>query len=208
VEQDSVTDKYRLGLRLVELGASVLRDLDLVDRARPYLERLASETGETVNLSVLQGAEALFVDKISSQRFLRTVTHVGARFPLHCTGVGKAMMAHLRDDKLEALLASEPLDRHTPATIVDPEKLKVHLNLVRTRGYAIDDEEFIAGVRCVAAPILGPDGYALGAISVAAPSARLSLKRAQDVGAAVREIAQILSGMARLEETGLGKRRR
>jgi len=193
VEQDPTTLKYMLGTRFIEFGASVIERLGFGSRTRPYLERLMSEVGETVNLCVADRGEVLFVEKFESERFLRTVTHVGARVPLHCTGMGKAMLAFLPEAELRAFLDGRSLDGFTPYTITDPTSLEAHLGTIRRQGYAVDNEEYIIGVRCIAAPLLGRGGHAVAAVSVSGPTARLSEDRIADVAARVKAVAQEMS---------------
>ena len=199
VEQDPETLKYSLGVRFVEFGASVIRRLGFGERVRPYLERLAAEVGETVNLSIPDGGSALFIDKIESQEFLRTATHVGARVPLNCTGMGKAMLAYLPEAELAAGLEAYSPVAYTPNTITDRTTLRAHLALIRRQGYAVDDEEYIAGVRCVGAPIFSPGGRVVAALSVSGPASRLTPERIRDVAPRVKEIAQEISARMGME---------
>lgn len=190
VEQDPQTLKYALGVRLVEFGTSVIRHLGLGAGVRPFLERLMSEVGETVNMSILHGGEALFVEKIESDKFLRTVTHVGARVPLHCTGMGKVLLANLPPEEQSAFLTPQSLTRYTPHTITDLSGFREHLEAIRRQGYAVDNEEYLIGVRCIAAPLVGRDGQAVAAVSVSGPTARLSSDRVESVARQVRDTAQ------------------
>lgn len=187
VEQDPATLKYALGTRLIEYGSKALLGLGFNERTHRHLEHLASEVSETVNLCLLRGNEALFVDKIESQEFLRFVTYVGIRVPLHCTGVGKAMLAYLPESEVEKRLGPGPFKRYTPVTVTDPKVLRNRLCEVRTMGYAIDIEEYLPGVLCIAAPILVRD---IAAVSVSGPISRLGGDQLPKVAALVKAAAE------------------
>jgi DNA-binding IclR family transcriptional regulator len=190
VEQDPLTQRYTLGTRLIDYGTRVMGRLGLGERTRPHLERLAAEVNETVNLCLLRGQEALFVDKIESQEFLRLVTHMGTRVPLYCSGVGKAMLAFLAPEEQSAVMGAGPLNRYTPSTITDPTCLRQELGRIRAQGYAVDAEEYLPGVVCVAAPILDRHGRAMAAVSVSGPVSRLTPERVLEVAPRVRAAAE------------------
>ncbi len=202
VEQDPRTLKYILGTHLIEYGARAIQRLSFGEKARPYLEQLASKTDETVNLCILRGGEALFIDKIESQEFLRMVTHLGARVPLHCTSIGKAMLAYLPEEEQKTILEAQPLTRYTPNTITDVATLKAHLQMIRSQGYAVDNEEYLPGVRCIAAPILGHDQSAMAAVSVSGPTTRLTSDHVQAVASCVRKAAREISSKIIMEHLG------
>lgn len=142
----------------------------LVHRA---LADLAERSGETANLGALAGAMVLYVDRADSPQALRWQLGVGERVPAHCSGLGKAILAHLGTEALERLLPPR-LEPQTRNTITDRRTLLEHLSEVRRRGYALDDEEFMEGVRCVAMPIIGPGGDAVAAVSISGPAFRFT----------------------------------
>ena len=195
VEQDPVTSAYRLGLGVLRLSSTILQSMELRRAARPVMERLRDETGETVNLMVLDGTTGVYVESVESHQSVRKVVHVGTVEALHCSAVGKAILAFLEESRLEEILA-RGLQRFTPNTITSADALKDHLAVVRGRGYAIDDEEGEVGTRCVGAPIFGLDGRVTAALSVSGPSFRLTRERLElfsrpTVEAAARISAQI-----------------
>lgn len=172
VERSPATDRYRLGFGLIHLAGAALAGLDLVQHARQILEDLAERTGETVNLAVLDGDRVLNIDQIAGTRSVVSVSWVGRRTPCHCTSNGKVLLAFLDEGELEPLLAP-PLERLTPNTIVDPQRLRTQLAEVRARGYAQTVEELEEGLNAVAAPVHGANGGVVAAVSVSGPAFRL-----------------------------------
>ncbi|ADL07166.1 IclR family transcriptional regulator [Thermosediminibacter oceani] len=173
VEQSVFTGKYKLGLRLFELGNIVAHGWDVHSVAAPYIQRLVDELGETVHLVVLDKGEVLYIDKRESRHSLRIVSQVGMRLPAHCTGVGKVLLASLPPDEVRRIVAAKGLPRFTKNTITDLETLEKELARVRAQGYAIDNEEIMDSLRCVAAPIRDHSGKVCAAISISGPVARL-----------------------------------
>lgn len=173
-EQDRTTEKYRLGLRLLELGARVNRRLDLTAIARPELEQLVQETAETAHLLVADRGLGLYLEKVESPRAFRMPSQVGRRLPLHCSGVGKAILAFLPEAEVEEIVNSHGLERLTPHTLTSVRALKRELKAVQNRGYAIDNEEIEVGLRCVGAPVFDAAGRVVAGISIAGPAARMT----------------------------------
>ena len=161
--------RYCLGSRLVPL-ATVAHAL-LGERAMPVLRVLAALTGESANLAVLTQGRAEYVSQAPGRHAMRIFSEVGNRVQLHCTGVGKALLAVVPPEQASRLIAAAELTAHTPATITDPAVLQVELDLIRGRGYALDEGEMEAGVRCVAVGLPGPTPMA---VSVSGPAARMT----------------------------------
>lgn len=172
VERDPVSEKYRLGFGLIRLAGAAMAGLDLVRTAHPILEDLADRTRETVNLGVLSGGAVVYVDQISGTRAIVSVSWVGRRAPLHCTSNGKVLLASMPEPERDRLLDG-PLERATPATIVDPKALVAQLREIRLRGYAQTLEELEEGLNAVAAPVRGTDGEVVAALSVSGPAFRM-----------------------------------
>lgn len=185
--------KYSLGLKVFELGNVAGERMDLPRLAGPALERLVSEHQETVHLTVLDRGEVVYIDKRESELSMRIVSQVGRRLPAHCTGVGKVLLAHVSDEELDRIIAEKGLPAMTQFTITDLEAFKRHLADVRTRGYAIDDQEITEGLRCVAAPIRDRNGRVVAAISVAGPSVRMTDDKLQQLTVSVPEAAREIS---------------
>ncbi len=190
VTQDAETKKYRLSLKFLELGAVVREDLDVIGVARPHMSALMEATSETVNLAFFDSAEVIYVDQISnSNSLLRMFTRMGARAPLHCTGVGKARLAAMSDDAVAEYWRSAKKERHTVNTIVDEQTLQRELQNIRRVGYAVDNEEMEIGVRCVASLIRQHRAGIVGAVSISGPSSRLTIENAPSLGTSVRDTA-------------------
>ncbi|MBX5476933.1 MAG: IclR family transcriptional regulator [Clostridia bacterium] len=193
VEQDAATKRYRLRLKLFELGSQVIARTDLLKEARPILEQLNRETGEVVHLGVLDQGEVVYVEKMESTHTIRMHSRIGRRSPLHCTGVGKALLAWLPEEEVIHVIETKGLKRYTPNTIVDRSALLQHLETVRQLGVAFDNEEHEPGIRCVAAPVWDRHGRLAGAISVAGPSLRMTPERLQSLAEPVRQAALEIS---------------
>ena len=172
LERDPVSEKYRLGFGLIRLAGAAMAGLDLVRTARPILEDLADRTKETVNLGVLSGGAVVYVDQVSGTHAIVSVSWVGRRTPLHCTSNGKVLLAHLTAAERDRLLVT-PLERETPATIVDVRTLHAQLREILVRGYAQTLEELEEGLNAVAAPIHQADGQTIAALSVSGPAFRM-----------------------------------
>jgi DNA-binding IclR family transcriptional regulator len=192
VERDVDSDRYRLGIGVLTLAASLLNNLDIRRVARPVLLSLRNSSQELVHLAVLKDDGVVTVDRFEGQRSLSLQTEVGARRPVYCTASGKAMMAHLPDDRVDAIL-SGGMPAITPRTIITPDAMRQHLEEVRRLGYAVDDEERTEGVRCVAAAVFGHDGEVVAAISLAAPTIRFPWERVSTLGEEVALAAATIS---------------
>jgi len=187
------TGRYRLGLRLYELGSRAIDGLDLRGRARPYLDRLQDEFGETVFFCILDEGQVFYVEKVESQQSVRTACTVGSRAPAYCTAVGKAMLAELSDVEVSKIVQRWGLKAITPNTITTATELKAELKAVRQRGYAIDDEEKEVGLRCIGAAVRSHSGKLAAAMSVSGPAFRMTKERVPQVGRALMEAAGKLS---------------
>lgn len=172
VEQDARTGGYRLGIVMFELGEAVKVHLDLHAAAGPVLAHLREQTGESSQIGVLDGAEVVYVDRLESAYTLRLFTETGRRVPAHATSSGKVLLAHLPEPDRERVLTATPLPRCTPHTVVDPDLLRAELAAVRLRGWADSVNEREIGVASLAAPIRGPHGQVVAAISIGAPLSR------------------------------------
>ena len=190
--QQADDQTFRLGSYCVVLGSSYLANVDLRSEARPLLERLVAETGETAHLGILTGLEIVYVDKVETTHPVRMYSRVGALSPLHSTGMGKALLAASGDDLVGRVIAAG-LKRRTANTITNPDRLRAELERVRDRGFAIDDVENEEGIRCAGAAVIGADGSPLAALSVAGPASRMPEERLFEVGQQVAATARALS---------------
>jgi DNA-binding IclR family transcriptional regulator len=193
IERHPETGHYRLGLRLFELGSLAVARFDIRDRGRIHLEKLVYDTEETGHLCVMDQGEVLYLDKLEPARSVRLSSSIGRRNPAHCTAVGKAIMAWMPESEVDAIIRKHGLARFTSKTLITPAELKSDLRVTRDRGYAIDDEEHEDGVRCVAAPVMDHFGLATAALSVSAPSFRITMAKVPVLAQSVSRAALDLS---------------
>jgi len=169
--------KFYLGLGLCELGSKVETQYLIINLVHPLLVDLAKEVNENVNLARIYDDTALYLDKVESTRSLQLKASVGDRLPLYCTGVGKAILTTLEPMRLDSLLINLKLDKLTKYTITDIATLKQEIELIRTRGYSIDHEEFDEGLICAATPVKIPELNFFGGVSISGPISRLDEQR-------------------------------
>ena len=193
VEFDPATSRYRLGLGLFELGMAAVTRLDVSRCAPPFLEALATRTGESASLGIFDDLEVIHILRVESEHPLRLPSLAGRRSPAYCTGIGKAILAHLDPPRLERYLEAVELDPRTPKTITDPAALRLELRRIRSRGWSLDDEEIFPGLRCVAAPIFGLEGRVVAGVSVAGPTGRMPKDALHRFAGSVVEIAGQIS---------------
>ena len=167
LQRDDATGRYMTGRKLVHIAGMTLDGLVVRERAAPFLRALVAETGMTAHLAVLDRNEVTVVAKVDRPGVHRIATWVGKRMDVHCTSLGKCLVAYLPDQQVDRLIADRGLLRHNEHTIVSPERLKQELARTRALGYALDDEEEELGGRCVGAPVWDRDGRVLAAVSVA-----------------------------------------
>lgn len=194
-EADSV---YRLSMKLLALGGQAVRGVEIREVALPVLRRLTSETETTAHLAVLEGSEAVYIERVPSPGFIQIDTWVGRRMPLHSTSVGKALAAYLPGREAEALFQATGLPRFTPRTITSLPRLRQELKRIRESGVAIDNEENTPGVRCVAAPIFGNAGAVVAALSLTGLVQQVTEERVgrivEKVKEAARQLTQTIGG--------------
>jgi IclR family acetate operon transcriptional repressor len=187
ISRDPVSRIYRLGPSLIGLGEAARAQAGTTPQIRSILEYLARESGELANFAALDGMTAVYVAQSQPNPGPVTIfTRMGTRVPLHCTGVGKAMLAFLPGSYSRALIDGG-LKRYTSSTIVKAIELEKELERIRHDGYAIDNEEYEVGVRCIASPLSDRGGGVIGAISVSGPSTRMSSDRIPSMARLLRE---------------------
>jgi IclR family transcriptional regulator, acetate operon repressor len=180
------------GPRLARLALDVLMN-DLVRAPRhAILQRLAGEVGETVNMTMLAKSEVVYIDRVESAWPLRMALQPGSRVPLHCTASGKLLLALLPTARRRRVLAQLDLARHTDNTITDRRRFEAELASIRRAGLSTDNEEYLAGVVCVAVPVIVPGGRVAACVAVHAPVARMTLARALTLAPALRRAAGAL----------------
>lgn len=192
VTQDPVTNRYGLGNTLIRLSHVAVRKHNLIRIARPWLEKMAAQTGETVNLTARFEDSVIQLDHVDSPNMLRVSYPAGERFPLHASASGKVFLAYLPQGEFDRFLARTP-EAFTAATVVKPEELESEIATTRARGYALDDAERELGVRCVAAPVFNSLGHVDAAISISGPSVRISLERLHELAGDLVNVAYEIS---------------
>jgi IclR family KDG regulon transcriptional repressor len=190
---DENSGAWHLGMKLFEMGSRAVERLALDKHAHPILDRLADMSGETAHLCILNGSDVVYIAKVECTRTLRIPSAVGQRNPAYCTGVGKAILAHLAPEQLAAYIAETPLQPFTKKTLTSGSELKANLRQIVAQGYAIDDQEREEGVRCVAAPVRDHSGRVIAAISIAGPTMRVTKERVSELAAHVIRAANEIS---------------
>ena len=190
-------DEYRVGLQFLEFGEYIRTRMRIYEVARPEVEHLAEQTGELGNLLVEEYGEGVYLCRAQGKQAVQLDTYAGMRVNLHCTALGKAIIAYFPEERIDEIVARHGLPAHTRTTITDPDELKRELAEVRDRGYAIDNGERLIGLRCIAAPITDQESRALGAISVSGPTSRMKGERFE------REIPELLQSAANVIELNM-----
>lgn len=169
VVERTADGEWELSYRLLHISGQQLDRIELPRLCRPFAERIAAATKETVNVNALSAMAGVCIDKVRGNEGMQLDLRIGSRGPLHCGGAGKAMLAYMAPADIESILSSD-LVALTPRTLVDPDVLRAELERIRARGYSIDDQEVVLGVYCVAVPILDRNSHPVGAISITGPA--------------------------------------
>lgn len=174
VKQDPETLKYSLSFKFCDIANQILSQNNMIDLARPYIKALAEKTGETVHLVEIDGYNAVYIDKVeSSQNAVRLVSMVGKTIPLYCSGVGKAILADMSDEKIRAIWEQSDVQKLTEYTITNYKEFCNVIADIRRNGYSLDIEENELGVKCIAVSLKGFNGKPTYAISISAPKDRM-----------------------------------
>ena len=190
IEEDVSAGGYQLSFRVLRMGLRVLDRLDFRRVALPLLRELNQETKETVHLAILQEGRAVSIEKFDSPQPVGLDARLGGIMPLHCTGVGKTLLAYEPEDVLQAVVRAQGLKRLTAHTIVSLPQLTKELERIREQGYAVDHEEAVEGLRCVAGPVFDHAGRCVAAFSVAGPATRMSSARLPELARLVRQTSE------------------
>jgi DNA-binding IclR family transcriptional regulator len=197
LEQNPETRRYRLGMKLLELGGRAIANISYSQVAEPSLQSLARETGETSHMAIMCEETVLYVAKVEGWHSLRMPSHLGERQSLHCTALGKCLLAFLDESLLEEILLKLNMNAVTANTITDPREFRKTLSAIAARGFAVDREELELGLCCVAAPVFDYSGTVVAAISISGPSNRINRKT-------IPELAQRVVASAQTVSAGLG----
>jgi DNA-binding IclR family transcriptional regulator len=193
VEQDPETSKYKLGMRLFEIGNAVLSKLDIRQHASPYLRQLWKQTGETVQLSIVDQYKVLYIDVLESVEKVGVKSNVGERVPLHCSAPGKIWLANLPDDRLNEVIKLIKFEPFTPFTIDNADKLKASIQQAKESGYAVDNQEYSTDLVSVAAAIKNYRGRVIACVSIIAPALRVNDEKIKELGNNIKTMAEKIS---------------
>jgi IclR family acetate operon transcriptional repressor len=193
VHFDAERRLWSVGVQAFVAGNAFLKTRSLVGAARPQMRALMEESGETVNLAVEDQSEAIYLAQVECRQMMRAFARPGARVPLHCSSVGKALLSAMPDAELSRVLHRTGLPRVTIKTKNSVASLRGDLQAARGRGYAIDDEEHAVGLRCIASAVFDEAGEAIAAISLSGPMARIADERIPVLGAMVRQRADLIT---------------
>ncbi len=190
VAHDAETGAWTIGLKAFEIGNAFLRFRKLGTISRPFLKQLMESSGETANIGIEDGGDVVFISQVESHAPMRAFFRPGRRGPIHASGIGKAILSTWGDAEIEHLLSTRPLPRFTENTRDTLPKLLADLEVIRTRGWSIDEEEHTLGMCCLAAPIFNEYGEAIAGISVSGPAVRLPDRKLAELGPVVRAAAE------------------
>lgn len=202
LEQDPKSRKYRLGLRLIELGGTTLQSRSLARAIQPYLYHIAESIKETAYLGTLIGAELLNLEQVCGPHLIQYAGWQGRRTPFHCASAGKLLAAYLPQADLDRLMASSKLESFTPNTITDPDNLRQHLIQIKTQGYAISIGELDENINAIAVPVKrvgSSDSPVIAAIGVAGPAYRFTLESCQAAVPFLKSVGQEVSSKVSTE---------
>jgi len=187
------TGKYRVGLKVLSLSRGALSGIDVREVALPIMRHLMEKTNLTCHLAILDGPDAVYIEKVEPQGFIRMDTWVGRRMRVHATSVGKALVAHIPQERLEKILAERSMEKRTSKTITTLPRLLKDLEKVRQQGYAVDDEENNMGARCVGAPVFNQDGAIEASIGLSGTTNQVNPETMPRILEALKDAARHIS---------------
>ncbi|HBT40547.1 MAG: IclR family transcriptional regulator C-terminal domain-containing protein [Alphaproteobacteria bacterium] len=193
VRFDQATALWHVGVEAFVIGNAFIRSRDLVVMARPIMRRLMEETGETVKLGIQDDGEVIYLAQVESRETMRAYRAPGTRVPMHCSGVGKALLANQSEEEVNRILQRHGLSKVTDKTLATPVRFRDALGQIRRQGYALDDEEHAIGLRCIAAAVFNEHDEPIAAISVSGPSARISDEKIAGLAGLVTRAAKAIA---------------
>ena len=193
ISQNKQTKKYRLGIKVFELGSTMMKNFPFREISFPLIMELSKRSGETVHLGVFDNWQVVSIEGVESDQSLRISLPVGKRVCLHSTGIGKAILAFLTEHEIQEVIKQRGLPKFTNNTITDPNQLMKEVLLIRHRGYAVDDEENEPGIRCVAAPTFDSNRRVIASISISGPSVRIPHGKISELSSMVIKTSQNIS---------------
>ncbi|TCL64255.1 IclR family transcriptional regulator [Hydrogenispora ethanolica] len=194
LEKNPETNKYHLGMKVLQLSNNLYATHDLRRIIRPYLEEFCDASRETVYLAKLSEDEVIYIDAIYPIGVTPGRSVIGLKAPLYCTGVGKAILANLPENELQKIIA-KGLEPFTPYTITDPVAFLQEMNLIRARGYAIDNMEHEYGIKCIAVPIQNYKGTTVASVSISGPSLRFTEPKIEEYAAMLLRATREMRGL-------------
>jgi IclR family transcriptional regulator, KDG regulon repressor len=192
ITRDKTTGMYQLGFLFFELASVMLRDLDIQRWARPYLQQLSDQCGETVDLAILDNGHVVYLQVIESTQRVKIAAAAGEQLPAYCTATGKAFLAYFPEKQVRQILA-QGMSKYTENTLASPEDLFMNLRQTRERGFAISEQEYEKDINAVAAPIMDANDCPIAVIAIVGPSYRMSYDRMLELGQLIRETAQTIA---------------
>lgn len=199
INQNTENGKYSLGMKLLERGSCVIHSLDIRLLAKKYLLDLSLKTGQTTHLVILDGKEGVYVDKVDGHQSVIRYSRIGRRIPLHCSAVGKALIAFKEQEEIKKILSGYIYNAQTEYTITNEADFFLELEKVSHRGYAIDNQENEPGVRCIAVPIRNHQNDIIAAISISTLTSRVDDAKLEEFAVLLKQAASELS-----EQMGYG----
>lgn len=189
VRFDQERSCWLIGVQAFRVGSTFVRSRDVVTIARPFMRLLMQNERETVSLAVEDRGEIVYLSQVETQQMMRAICGPGGRASMHCSGIGKALLASFSQEQLEKTMSNLSFERQTSRTITNTNELSRELKKIRDQGYAVDDEEVAVGLRCVAAVIYDENGFPLAGLSLSGPTARIPRERVPELGKTVQALA-------------------
>lgn len=205
LQREPKTGRYRIALRVCDLAHTALSGITLREEAVPVLRNLMQECGLTVHMGIPEQGQGVLVEKLEPPGQFRIATWVSKRLDLHCTAVGKSLLAHLPAQEVAELIGKRGLLRHNDNTICSARKLKEELDRVRQRGYAVDDEEEEIGIRCVGAPVFNEHGQVVAAVSIVGTTSQIGPENCEMLAGKVMTAAREITDRLRVNQEGAGE---
>lgn len=193
VVQDKEVNKYKISLKLYELGIKRIAEADILEASKPYTKALMESLNEVVHLVIRDKNDIIYIDKVEADNTIRMASTIGRRSPLYCTSVGKSMLAFMTNEEVEEVWENSKIEKLTKNTITDFDDFREELAKVKEKGYAEDDEENELGVRCIGAPIFNSSGEIEGAISISGPAIRVTKDKVKEFAEEVKKYADLIS---------------
>jgi len=193
VEQEPATGKYKLGMKMAQFSMKALDSMELRDIALPFLKKLTDATKESSSLCILSNNQGIVIEKQNSEEKISANLYVGIAEPLHCTALGKVLLGSLPEREQKKMLGAAPLIAYTPKTITNIDQLLIEYRRIAENGFAIDDEEYSLGMRCLAAPVYNQKKEVIAAMGLSGPITRIRTEILEEYSTLVKETANALS---------------